>query len=448
MQTLETSNPETISQKSTELYRYLGLLAIVRELPKTDEYLHRQVETELAESIDTHIGTNGKAEQMVVIDGCLTSFKNINMTKSAYKWAVMQRERANQDQRFEWLSDIAKQELQEYVDVAEFYETAQVGDTYVVVSPFPEEAYTDTNTRDLVGQAGYNPNLKRAFVRAFERSADGLAVQTQSIDASDITIWNHVMEPLGAAKSRSSLDILANRVYVEQKAAQEVIDEITKAYDDQLFLRTGKVHRFGREKGGSIEANTFIWQHPEIIEDTIRELQEIHELDPEQANAQADRVLYNSMALIKHLFNNVDAQATESFGFDSSVRGMRDTYGAKAAAKGEVFYNCSGSSTTVSTNVDSDTSVFASSFSMKNALEVHDCITCPMCKRTVRAVRDPKTATWACPKTDCAGYNEDIISRSNSSILESLFTDTNTQKDFGDLLIEFFFGGTKKSKRK
>lgn len=437
------SQPELSLVRSDNFYRYLGLMAIVNESDKSGEYLKRQIETELAESIDAELSTRGRPELMQVEDDVVYGGGGVNMTASAYLWALEQQERAKTDQRYQWLADIANQELAEYAKIASFARLGQTGDSLLVMSLFPEENYDNVSTKQLVADAGYNPALKRAFLRAYQMTEKGLEVHVQSVDSSNLEVWNQLLDLRGHAKASTTTELLGSHLIFKDTQAETLLADFVDGYDNLLYRTTGFEHFSGRPKGGTPEANTFIWQHMEIVEDTITELKALdNSLSPATLNSLAEQVLYNSKALINYLYDNPGSVTGEG-----DVREMRQVHGKAAADRGETYYGCSGAS--VSTTVTSESaSVFKNSFSVKHGVEVYDCTTCPVCNHVVSALRDQKTATWACPRRSCAGYNPAISSKYETGNSNNFMKGSAPDKDFSDLLVEFLFGNEDEAEAK
>jgi len=427
MQTLERNKLEIQKPKSPELYRYLGLLALAREVEASDEFLKQQIVTELAESLDTEMGTHGRPIELRVLDGQLIDSRGTNMTESAFAWYQTQLSRAQLDNRLDWFADFARVEAEEHVAVADFAQTALDGHVMMVRSLFPEEAYAHAYTHATVGAEGFRPDSKRAFIRIYEKQDGTIKEHIQSIDSSNLQLWNQVF----GETEETTKDFLTKRHLYTNISAEELIERTSMMYDNALYEQTGVLHRYGKPQGGTTEANSFVLKYPQVIADTIRELREIAAYGQGDMNAQAERTIYDSKALLSALHEQFAGGNERVIGAED-VREMRSAEGAKAAEEGKTFYGCSGQSTIVATTAELSSTLHIESFTMKNKLEVHQCVTCPMCNRVVDAIRDPKTKSWTCPKTDCKGYNKDVVSR--------LAGNGSETKDFGEWLRDLIFG--------
>jgi hypothetical protein len=297
----------------------------------------------------------------------------------------------------------------------------------MVRSLFPEEVYANAYTQPTVGAEGFRPDSKRAFLRVYEKQDGTIKEHIQSIDSSNLQLWNQVF----GETEESTKDLLMKRNIYADISAEELIERVSMMYDNALYEQTGVFHRYGKPQGGTTEANSFVLKYPQIILDTIRELQEIAEYGQVDMNAQAERTIYNSKALLSALHEKF-ADANERVISAEDVREMRSVEGARAAEEGKTFYGCSGQSTIATTASELSSTLHVESFTMKNKLEVHQCVTCPMCNRVVDAIRDPKTKSWTCPKSDCKGYNKDVVSR--------LISEDSKTKDFGEWLRDLIFG--------
>ncbi len=440
MQTLEQPKTIEIRQpRSTEIYRYLGLLAIVRESDPKNEYLRQQITTELAESLNAEMGTHGNPIRLHVAGEHLIDPSGRSMTHSAEAWSEAQRLRAIANPNLQWFADFAQIEAEEHSAVAAFAASAEDGESMMVISPFPEEAFADTQTRHTVQQEGFRPSIKRAFIRAYEKRDNQIIEHVQSVDSSDLDTWNEVHKQLGLPIVADTNQLLAQRTVHKGINGAELIERTVMLYDELLSQKTNKVHRFGKELGGGIEANQFVMRHPQIVADTIAELGEIANIDIEEAEQRARNALYNSKALINALYEQSLSGHVPRDINHQDIRALRSSEGASAAAVGKSYDGCAPSAASVSSETP-QSAIHINSMTMKNGLEMHDCIKCPACTRIVTAIRDPKSGTWACPLSDCKGYNAQMAAK----LQKGLGFSSGGEKDFGDLLVEFFFGNDKK----
>jgi len=428
--------------RSPEVYRYLGLLALVADKYTDKDYLYQQVTTELAESLDSPMAT----KQPIVLrrspDGKMYDANGTSMADSLDAWKDTWLEQAAYDDRHSWFAAIAAAEANEQADIVNFSLTANDGDVMLVISPFPEDAYRDPYTRDTVKTHGFRPDIQRSFMRLYEKQGDEVHEHIQSIDTSSVAVWNAVLEKMNLPKAHNAQDLLEKRIVLRSKDTGELLQWIAKEYDEQLYFLTGQRHVFGRKSGGTIEANSFVQRYPEIIEATIAELRSIDVTNPGLADHLTEQVLYKSNALLDDLHTKHMQGVIVSFE-SGSVNSARSEAGAAAAAAGKTYSGCSGitqSAAVTGEAIDAGTS-FTVSLARKvsNGLEVRSCTKCPVCGHIVDAVYDPKNKLWSCERMNCDGYNESMVDRAHGRV-----SNKHTQKDFGDLLVEFFFGGDKK----
>jgi len=431
--------------RSPEVYRYLGLVALALDTQTDKEYLYQQVTTELAESLDSPMATQQPIVLKRTVDGKMHDANGASMADSLDAWKDMWLEQAAYDDRHSWFAAIAAAEADEQTDIANFSLAANDGDVMLVISPFPEDAYNDPATRDTVNAHGFRSDIQRSFIRLYEKRGDEVLEHIQSIDTSSVAIWNTVLEKMNISTAHNAQSLLEKRTLLKPKDTDALLKWIVEAYDEQLYFATGQRHAFGRKSGGTTEANSFVLRYPEIIDATIAELRAIDAKDPYRANRLTEQVLYKSKALLDDLHSKHMQGVTVSFK-DGSVNSARSEAGATASAAGKIYSGCSGiTQSTVTTGEAIDAS---SSFTVSlarrvaNGLEVRSCTKCPVCGHVVDAVYDPKNKLWSCERTACDGYNESMIARARGR------TQKHPQKDFGDLLVEFFFGSDKKQTTK
>ncbi|MFO0882153.1 MAG: hypothetical protein U0491_01770 [Candidatus Saccharimonadales bacterium] len=435
--------------RGDEFYRYLGLLALARENETSAEYLEQQIITELAESIDCEMGTHGTPIQLTVKEGAVLSQNGDNLLQSLEEWKDQWFGVAARNDTYSWFAGVAAAEADEMHDVVLFNQSGSIGDSLVVISPFPEEAYEYVATRAQVAERGFRPDIKRAFIRVYEKTEHGIAEHIQSVDSSSLTIWNQVLGSQGFNPAVSSQDLLERRTVYGNITAVVILDELVRAYDSILELQKGEHHSFGRSSLLSAESNAFVKQYPEIIADTIQELRAIPaSISSAKGDKLANEALYKSKALLDELFNAYITTGVHQAVQHGHVSDARSGAGMIARSEGKAFYGCSGESVFELASGDTNQLGSLSSFSVKieshrktnNGLEIHECVTCPLCGSTVDAIYDPKSKSYSCVKKRCKGYNESMVQRAQNRHAAK-------EKDFGELLAEFIFGEEKKTKQ-
>jgi hypothetical protein len=432
--TLNTISKTTESLRSQEHFcRYLGFVALVLEKETSKLHLEQQVVTELAESLDTEMGTHAQPISLYVEAGELRDTDARSMSASAARWSALQSQRAEQDPGLTWFARIAAHEAQEHTDVVMFAESAQIGDTLLVVSPFPEEPYQSPHTKEYVAAEGFRPDLLRAFIRAYEKTDEGIHEHIQSVDSSASQLWSSTFERIYGETTTmqgvTSLEILAQRRLFKATPAVELVERLAMAYDDTMFIKTGKLHRYGRSPGATREANNFVRCHMPIVQDTIAELSEITERGHLAAES-AERILYNSKALIKELFNESNVR------YIADVRTERNEAGTSAAAQGDVFYGCSGASSAIGEQVQQLS--HSDSYTLKNGIEEVAIGSCPVCgAECIKGYRDAKTKRFtSCSNKKCKSYSQSVIDAFNGK--KGTTQDKTITDIFAELLAEFF----------
>lgn len=419
--------------RTGEFYRYLGLIAMASELDKKDGFLRQQIITELAESLDAEMGTHDFPIKLRVSGGRLLDMKSNDMSASARQWSNIQRYRAELDPNLRWFADIARIEAEEHEAVVDFAGNSSDGDTMLIASLFPEEAFNNPKTMSKVICEGFRPDIRRSFLRVYENQGGKIIEHVQSVDSSELILWNQVFKKYGLTPAVSTDEILRRRIRQTNKNGQELVEEIVTQYDQAISLKTGLQHYYGRPLSGTIEANKFVKKYQEIVDDTISELQSLEFLPLNQAEPRAEAIIYASKALLEIMYKNETAGLHNNLD-SNNVRDYRYESGIAAAETGRVYYGCSGALTTTQDSPKSASLAInhLDSFSIKNGIELHHCITCPYCKRIVSARRDVRTGKWFCPHKGCKGHNETV---------ERKLKKTNTkEKDFGDYLVELIFG--------
>jgi hypothetical protein len=431
---VQKRTPEAVSLSNEHFCRYLGLIALCSEKQASNEHLERQIITELAESIDAEMGTHGAPITLKIIDNELTDSDERSMTLSAYAWREVQAARAVNDPKLAWFARFAEIESIEHADVVQFTQYADDGDSMVVISPFPEEAYENQRTRATVANEGFRPDIRRAFIRVYEKIGDEVREHIQSIDSSSLTVWNTTLSQVFNAKSAMTTEQLLEKRFIQKNVApQKIIEQLTHVYDGHMSTQTGCVHRYGRSPGGSIEANTFVRENPDIVANVLRQMSEIT-ITGHAADELANNILYNSKALLHKRLKG------EPIGDD--IKTETEAAGAAAAAEGTVFYGCSGASSALVSQAAQ--LAHEVSFSLMNGLEGVTVSQCPMCgKECFTAIRDKKTGKYYCTNKNCTGYSAEKIQAAYGAKAKTAKSFTES---FADALIDLF--STKKSIRK
>ncbi len=369
---------EVTEQKSEHFCRYLGLIALALNKETSHKHLEQQVITELAESLNAEMGTHGAPIHLSYQNDQLLDSEGRNMSQSALEWSLSQQNRAHSEPNLQWFADIANIEAQEHKQVAIFAQKAEPGNVLWVLSLFPEEAFNNAATKEAVMREGFRSDIKRSFLRVYEKTANGIFEHIQSIDSSDLNLWNKSLEKqLGLKPAANTAEILARRVVQRGIPAQEILEKIVTGYDTELYAQTGNIHKYGRNPSTQAEANNFVRQHMPIVQDTIAELGEIGFVSS-QADAQVQRIMYNSKAAINRMFEGKQYNTKD-------MRSIRLSEGTASVQKGESFYGCSG--------VNEAMGVQANQLSHANSLSMNGimrCVTCPFCKKIVDARRDYK----------------------------------------------------------
>jgi hypothetical protein len=405
-----------LDSRPQDFYRYLGLVAVMGESGTSSEFIRQQVVTELAESLDAPMGTKNKPIQLQATPRALVDIDGRDIRESAVEWARTQHLRASADPRLEWFAEVADIEADEQNAVLEFAHTAGNGASMLVVSPFPEEAYSNSYTCETVKQEGFRPDIRRAFVRVYQKTENGIQEHVQSVDSSELSLWNRVFETKGIGTFKDTKSLLKNRAVFQFEEPQEIINEIVSLYDQALITKKGIKHKYGRSEIYDIEANLFVESYPVIIDDTIRELSEIMSSGA-QADKRAQRIFYNSKALLAAAHRtHLSGQSMDISAND--VRVLRSSEGSSAAQAGVSFGGCSGDNSVTSQSQDSALSA-ESTFSMgmksgvvRNGVEAVDCINCPGCSAVGVAYRDPSSKKWlSCNNGGCGNYNEQVVDK-------------------------------------
>jgi hypothetical protein len=440
-----------ISPHSEQFYRYLGLVALAVERKTDETYLEQQIVTELAESLDAEMGTHDNPIPLIVGTSDIYSENGDSLVTSLDAWREQWAQTASTEDTYTWFAGITAAEADEMRDVIQFAKTASNGDVMVVVSPFPEEAYADHRTSRTVSARGFRPDIRRSFIRAYEKEQSGIKEHIQSVDTSNLDAWNEVLSQFGISPSRTTHDLLERRSTFRGCDAKVLVAGLASTYDAFLYRKTGINYTYGRPKISTIEANHFVRKYPEIINDTITDLKALHSYESATAELQAEKILYKSKALLEDLYNEYLQNGTMP-NLKTSVSDARMSAGIVAQSEGKTFYGCSGESgneTVVGSGFTRANALNSLSISLvshkkaHNGLEIHACVTCPLCGVTVDAVYDPKAKTYSCVKKSCKGYNENMVDRANNRTNRS----AQKTKDFGDLLVEFIFGDEEKKQK-
>ncbi len=422
--------------KSVEFCRYLGLIALFSDKETSYEHLEQQIVTELAESLDAEMGTHGKPIPLTVEHGELFDIDGRPMVRSAREWSAQQKNRALADPRLQWFARIAEIEANECSELVAFAEQAGVGDVRIKISPFPEEAADDQATRSLVASEGFRVDSRRAFIRTYEKTNDGISEHIQSIDASSLGVWNETLANVfGLDAVNKSEQILIRNIDIVGARSQELTERIAMTYDKILFERTGLAHRYGRNPFGSTEANTFVRGHMAVVHDTIAQLCELDGRDV-ATDLAASRILYNSKALIEKLLNGGS--------ISEDIRSESAQAGSEAALEGRQYFGCSGANSAVALNISKSREVAGEiTIPLKNGMIGVYVSKCPMpgCgKECFVAVRN-KEGKYSCQSKKCAGYDEKMIDAAygiGSSGSRVSFTDA-----LAEVLIDLFSSNKK-----
>lgn len=119
--------------------------------------------------------------------------------------------------------------------------------TVVELSPYPEEAAKICEPR-LMEDIGYKPNLKRGMVRIIHKeSGDKVSLTTFSLDNSALELYQTLQTELDQTPDTNTTAMLANPVILttSEKPA-DLVERLTKAYDEQLKAQSGMDYRRGR----------------------------------------------------------------------------------------------------------------------------------------------------------------------------------------------------------
>lgn len=419
------------SRKGEQFCRYLGLIALFSEQETSYKYLEQQIVTELAESLDAEMGTHGKPIPLTVENGELFDIDGRPMVRSAKAWSVQQKNRALQDPGLQWFARIAELEAAECSELVDFAERAEIGDVRIKISPFPEEAAKEELAKRLVAGEGFRVDSRRAYIRTYEKTNEGISEHIQSIDASSLDIWNEVLANVFGLEAANKTDeILIRNIDVVGVQPQELIERIAMTYDRTLFERTGLAHRYGRNPFGSTEANDFVRSHMEVVHDTIAQLRDLKGQDA-AADLAASKILYNNKALIEKLFNGGS--------INGDIRSESAQAGSQAALEGRQYFGCSGANSAVTLNISKSVEATGEiTIPLKNGMVGVYVSKCPMpgCgKECFVAVRN-KEGKYSCQSKKCAGYDEKMIDAAygiGSSGRHVSFTDA-----LAEVLIDLF----------
>ncbi len=272
-------------------------------------------------------------------------------------------ERAETDKRQLALLDFRKSELEEGVDVENLAKNGKEGEGFLVISAYPEDIEMRYG-KDFVNKEGFNSRRKLAFIRQYEKLSDGVKLTTGSVDNSEISLWNKLLEK----NYPSANDLLGARIPLHGTNIHSLIE----SYDQLLNDQYNTTHRQGRSGSKDVETYLFVNAQQDLMEYNLENLKDIalsgisekEKLD--KKNMLTKKV---ASALIYRYENGIGDHASLQTELSSAIE--------KASSEGRELISCGGYLAA------SEDSVLKT---VTRSIDSMKCVTCPFCKKTVDAI--------------------------------------------------------------
>lgn len=305
-------------------------------LPETYQQALNEELTYISEGIDRHSHTSftlQEREELGIVlfqKGEWRSYKGMLMTG-----LEIAKKEAENDHRKKFLADWAARDLQ----VGESIQNLKSGEATSWQSVFPEkerQMYGD----EFMTECGLQPKRKMGFIYRAERNQNGsITLEAHTIDNSDPDAFNAVEQLL-------------------RDNPQANIESQLEAYDDAMFLKTGKVHKAGRLEDSSQnndEAYEFVKQNTALIEYYFEKIKWLAEssLTGNELRQRKERLTYGVWARIKELLNEEQPQMAtvtdDLYGYSplaaqpELLASQIDRAYHRASLRNEVMAGCGGS---------------------------------------------------------------------------------------------------------
>jgi hypothetical protein len=161
------------------------------------------------------------------------------------------------------------QDIYELADTKELMRTGDVGESVVVLSPFPEEAYASYGKQNLEA-IGYQPQRLLGFIRVNQKIDEHtVKVTSFSIDNSDLSAFRSVAEFIGTEVPV----IIPSDMFLKYRSIISSSPEsLVEVYDKSMSQKYGGNFSAGRRQIGEENAWEFIIQQKELCEYYFSEL--------------------------------------------------------------------------------------------------------------------------------------------------------------------------------
>ncbi len=299
--------------------------------------------------------------------------------------------------------------------------------TIISISAYPEEAESQFG-QDTVQSLGFHPDLKRALVRAIEKTSSGVRIYTRSIDSSNLKIWNSIFPELS---SNSTEELLRKKLYFSNGAVQS-LDEIQVAYENRIFKNTAQ------QKKKSVWE--FMKSRRDLTDHFRNELLNLSSknLDGNQLKVALNKLRRDYWSAMKESYDAHNSGSVYMAGEQPSL--VFSAAGAATEARGESVISCGMEikATADMTMQELQLQIFGS----KDKLE---CVKCPFCEKTV-------TAGLGNNRIECLGQNGKggcgaiVDTKTGKRIDKKNSKDQKIIDVLSNMIIDLFFSNKKKTK--
>jgi len=328
------------------------------------------------------------------------------------------------DSRFEFLLKRAIYEYEEAHNAEDLAKGDISCQTLLTISPYPEEAANEFG-KQFIRERGCRPERKLAFIRAIERTPEGVRMYSRGIDNSKLSIWNDIVSKIDHKYRVSNSNDLVKKTIRINKKAIDALDQLQEDYESYFGITRSLFQKN--------DVWLFMQSQKELTDYFIEQLTILSQsdLEGEELLLLANELRYQYWSTMSLRFKDKQSNNQNiSYGSVSS-----DFVGSAniMASQGEKLYACNnsisyGSRTSTSSTLSSVDGMQKMMLDIFGEQEhIQDCVNCPFCHRIVKARIGSHRSTIEClrcrAKVNCkTGKRIDHKSENDPwSILDIIF---------------------------